>query len=164
VNTPLQKFSLFLALLSVWMATPGCACFKAENANTKACVVLHQEIDCATDNVKALAPHLLPLVQWLFSGATGPLNTDDIIAALEHMGFQFIGCSATELDHDFVTTPQLAMAKLMRYVPPEATANTNTSVNPLAMAQTYHGLYARWRSRHLDVKFCFQENGRKVCR
>jgi len=156
--------SLFLALLAIWMAIPGCACFKAENVNTKACVVLHQEIDCAKDNVQALVPHLLPLVQWLFSGATGQLNSQDIIAALEHMGFAFIGCSATQLDHDFTVNPQFAMAELMKYVPSEATVDAKASVNPAVMAETYHGLYTRWRARHLDVRFCFRENDRKACR
>jgi hypothetical protein len=155
---------LFLALLSLSLALPGCACFKPQNVNTKACVVAHQEIDCAKDDVQALVPHLLPLVQWLFSGASEPFNSDDIIAALEHVGFQFVGCSATQLDHDFSVNPQRAMAKLMKYTPPDAAAKAKLSIDPVAMAQTYHRLYARWRARHLDVKFCFRESGKKECR
>jgi hypothetical protein len=172
---PFTGLPLFLACLAVGMVVPACACFKPANANTKACVVAHQEVDCSKADVQAFAPHLLPLVDWLFSGAAEPFNADDIVAALEHMGFQFIGCSAAELDHDFTSNAQLAVEKLLTYAPSQTLTSTSlplspnvsgnaVALSPEATAQRYHQFFARWRQRHADVRFCFRESGSKVCR
>jgi hypothetical protein len=106
----------------------------------------------------------MPLVAWLFAGASGPIDSSTIVSALEQIGFKFVGCTAVELEHDFTTDPTGVEARLMAAMPERMRASFEgpPAARPLAVA--YHEGYQRWRARHLDLVFCFQIDGKRVCR
>jgi len=150
--------ALGLSLLS------GCYCMRAENVNQKACVVQRQEVNCATKDVQQMLPKFMPLVAWLLSGATGPVDTNETVAALEQTGFRFVGCSAAELERDFAVDGPGTSARVTAAMPTpmKALVASAEAVHPLHVG--YHEGYQRWRARHGDVKFCFSDGGRTVCR
>jgi hypothetical protein len=164
-NSGSLRFATSLGLLLLTSTLlPGCACLKPENKNSKACVVAQHEINCATDDVKAMWPKFMPLVAWLFAGASGPVDTNAIISSLEQTGFKFVGCSAVQLEHDFSTDPARAEARLMTVLPARMKAGLTGAGAPASLALAYHDGYQKWRAKHLDVRFCYQLEGRKVCR
>jgi hypothetical protein len=151
-------------LLAASTLLSGCACLKPENKNSKGCVVAQHEINCATDDVKAMWPKFMPLIAWLFAGASGPIDSNAIVAALEQTGFKFVGCSAAQLEHDFSTDPAGAETRLKAVLPDRMKAGLTGAGAPASLSLAYHEGYQKWRAKHLDVRFCFQVDGRKVCR
>lgn len=160
-----SKVASILILMALPSLIGGCACWTPEKAGTKACVVARSEVDCTKADIQALIPSMLPLVAWLFAGAKGQVPGDQVVQALEHAGFRFIGCSAAQLEQDFTINPTAAVGRLMASMPASSSLGAAlASAPPSSTAMNYHENYGKWRSRHSDIKFCFLEGGLKVCR
>jgi hypothetical protein len=161
MGVPITGVALFFALS---LGAQGCYCLQAANANKLECIVAQHEIDCATQDIKEMLPKLYPLVAWIFAGASGPLDTSAIITALEQTGFKFVGCSAAQLEQDFSTDPTGTTSKVMASLPSpmRVTVAVATAGNPLALS--FHQGYQTWRAKRAGYRFCFSDNGKKVCR
>lgn len=103
-----MKNTLVAAIAIVLVSlTASCACWK-DKAQTPACVVVHQMIDCTTGAVKDIIPGLLPFLNALIS--SGNPDWDLLLAKLEKMGFKDAGCILAALEEDFTSNQKMSIS------------------------------------------------------
>ena len=107
----------------------SCACWGTA-ARTRTCAVVRTVVDCTADEVKAVLPSVVPLVEFLLAGANGDPNWEGYLIGLESMGFDIVACAAQvaadSIASHAAVTPDPGV--LPRITPPTTVVTANFAI------------------------------------
>ena len=103
-----------IGMLLATLAAASCACWQPAHAQDKACVVLHQVIDCTETSVATLGPVVAGIISVFVQQGNVNIDWTAVEAKLEAAGIRDGGCVLAQLENDIIGKAQASPEKMER--------------------------------------------------